>query len=344
MIDWITAHLVTPHTPIPAGRLLALEATGEIKWDRPQAHQVRASHEASLLLSTVTTNRGLALRIDGNPLKFLQGHNLFGSDDFMGLLFGTYTRIAELHPELELPPLEPHPHAYDVDVKRLDITYMFDLGTDIEVQQYIDAIAARSRSRVATGVFSHGTLYFQKNSRRWAFKRYAKGPEFRKRLPEHMTAEALTELQQYSCGKLREELTLRALELDRVPEELHAVTPMQLFERYRGRLVTTANVDVPSAVLAKLPRPTRAVYYDWRNGHNIKADLPKNTFYRHRRALLAALNVDISAPAPDHAPGNVVNFVRTLEPKLCTEVPPFALGTELYYDPSMQLRQMKLIG
>lgn len=344
MIDWITAHLVTPHTPIPAGRLLSLEATGEIKWDRPQARQIRATHEASVLLSTVSTKHGNALRIDGNPLKFLQGHNLFGSDDYMGLLFGMYVRIAQLHPELELPELQPFPYEYQVDIKRLDITYMFDLGTDYDVQQYIDAIAARSRSRVATGVFSHGTLYWQKNSRRWSRKLYAKGPEFAKRLPQHMEQSTVAQLFLYATGKLRDELTLRALELDRVPEELHAVSPMQLFERYRGRIVTTANLDVPNDVLARLPRPTRAVYYDWRNGHNIKADLPKNTFYRHRRALLSALNIDISAPAPDTAPSNVVNFVRTLEPKLCTEVPPFAVGTELYYDPASQLRQLKLIG
>lgn len=350
MIDWITAHLVIPHDPIPAGRIMKIEPTGELVWERPQARQVHAghasrpSHDPSILLSTVTTKNGQALRIDGNPLKFLQGHNLFGSDDFAGLLFGMYQRITNFHPELALPPLQLHPHVYDIDWRRLDITYMFDVGTDADVQQYISSIAPRSRSRSSSALLDNTTLYWQKYSRRWAFKMYPKGPEFRKFTPQHFDEETLMMLGVYALGKLRQELTLRALELDRIPEDIHAINPQEVFARYRGRIVTTANVDVPNEALALLSRATRATYYDWRNGHNVKADLPKNTFYRHRRELLKALNVDISAPTPDVSPGTVVNFVRTLEPRLCTEVPEFAKGSPLYFDPAAQLRQLKLVG
>lgn len=342
MIDWLTVHLVVPHTPIPAGHFIEIDHTGELKFDRPKALGIRGTHETTILLSTVSTAKGNAIRIDGNPLKFLQGHNLFGTDDWLGLLYGMYDLISVLNPTLHLPSLDDS-EPFDLDLRRVDITYMFDLGHDDLVQHYIDQRAVRSRSRAAAGQMSHGTLYHQKNSRYWAWKTYAKGPEFIKRLPQTLEPEQLGNLAMFVQGKLREELTLRARELDRIPAPLHSLVPFELFCLYRGKIVTTTNVEVPHDRLAKLPRSVRATYYDWLHGMNVKKTLSHQTFYRHRRLLLAAVKVDISAPRADAEP-DVRYEPALLEPKLNVTIPEWAKGTPLYYDPASRRRQLKLIA
>ncbi|EDM6246741.1 hypothetical protein CUL14_23580, partial [Salmonella enterica subsp. enterica serovar Typhimurium] len=109
MIDWITAIVPCFHvTPLSGGRITKTSASGEIEWESLSAISVVGSHDSSLRLKTHSINEhghGTHIYFDGNPVKFLQGHNLFGTDNLIPLLCCVLKKITSI-PELGLNPTD----------------------------------------------------------------------------------------------------------------------------------------------------------------------------------------------------------------------------------------------
>jgi II/X family phage/plasmid replication protein len=59
--------------------------------------------------------------------------------------------------------------------------------------------------------------------------------------------------------------------------------------------------------------------------------LPLRTFYRYRKELLRH-GIDINVRQPSK-PDNVVSLVRVLQPQAIAQVPEWAQGTPLYFEP-----------
>ena len=80
MIDWITAIVPCFHEkPLDSGRITKINSSGEVEWESLTAISVVGSHDSSLRLKTHSVNdfgNGTHIYFDGNPVKFLQGHNL----------------------------------------------------------------------------------------------------------------------------------------------------------------------------------------------------------------------------------------------------------------------------
>jgi hypothetical protein len=68
MIDWGLVLFPIIHHPINSGEVFSVDPDGEVEWRSPK--RVQATH----------------LWVNGNPSKFLQGHNVFGSDDIVALM------------------------------------------------------------------------------------------------------------------------------------------------------------------------------------------------------------------------------------------------------------------
>jgi II/X family phage/plasmid replication protein len=77
-------------------------------------------------------------------------------------------------------------------------------------------------------------------------------------------------------------------------------------------------------------------YRSWLQGEDLRALLPKNTFYRYRTELLKH-GIDLSTPPRKAEVSNVIPLWRYLvaEP---VGVPEWAKGTPLYFDPSQYLK------
>lgn len=342
MIDWITAHIVTDHPIIPVGKVLSISPDGEEEWSVDKHLPVSGSFESRIMLKTVHTKLGPAVRLHGNPVKFLQGHNLFGSSNIMGLLGQAYRRIQSLQPELQLPDLGID---VDIDITRIDIARMYKMQCSKDVQRYIHHMAKTSRSRCGTGQFAGDTLYFQKRSKRWAVKMYDKEREIQKhKIP--LEIQSKMDLSEYADSTLRIEVTLRKKELDTMSDEkfnLLMTNPDAIFDEYYGRLTMTENVKVPNEKLRDLSPAIRAIYYDWLHGENPKATMKRPTFYKYRRHLLDNLGVDISVPCQD--PEIIQEQEKeTLKPVPIPSnfVPDFARGTSLYADPDSHQQQLRL--
>ena len=93
--DGVTARIPCGHaSSVTGGRICAISPHGEVEWSVDKRMPIPGSHESTL--STRSREGSDLLEIDGNPAKWLQGHNLFGSDNLVGLLNEVMIRLEQV--------------------------------------------------------------------------------------------------------------------------------------------------------------------------------------------------------------------------------------------------------
>lgn len=319
MIDWVTAKLPCTHIPLNAGCVLKVAASGDIEWQTPCRLSVAGSYEATIQVKSGGGDgegRATELIFHGNPSKFLQGHNLFGSDDLLALMIDAYDRLIAY---LGLTPTEADWQAVragQYEISRIDYNRSFELPTRGDVHAWLRAAEFKSKTRHGRPSMTGGTLYFGKNSRRWSLKFYCKGEEIS--APKHRLPEQLQhpELIQWADNKLRAELTLRTTELlDLDLRTAKKLTP-NLLERVFGEYLRTLEMNeqiaLSSEELHKLPQRLRSTYILWNSGEDLRHTLSRPTYYRHRHDLLE-YGIDIALRKETMDRSNVVPLVRVLE-------------------------------
>ena len=323
MIDWISATITAPRelsAIYDSGRNLKLSPDGEIIRESRSPLDVYDEDPSSSRHFRVFIPDQRTLYLSGNPVKLLQGHNLFGSDDVNGLYLhaGCFIR--------KNVGLFPSPESYDSceftkpHYSRLDLTRSYRFDTQTEVKEFIRHTAGTARSRHgAAQLFGSETAYFGKNSRRWSLKIYDKHEELMKNTPKFVKGIRKIlpcledELVEWSNGILRLELCLRGQELKAVNQQIaNDISPdwPGIWESYFQRIQFNENATMTTQIplLLDALKPTqRHVYESWKDGKDLRAIYPKNTFYRHRRSILAALGVDIATP-----PGQEGHEVRSI--------------------------------
>ena len=345
MIDWITAKIPFFYPGIISdGEVVSVTRDGEVEYAVIKRLSVRGSYDGAITLRTVEVDADgntILAELSGNPVKFLQGHNLFGSDDLLNLVAETVLRVSEI---LEAPQPD---HVFkmvrmgDYTLSRVDINRMFALGSRAEVLAYLYTMSTSTRTRSQGPVTKGHTVYLNKDSRRWTFKFYSKGQEAAlKRNRKQGTLDLPENLKEWVDSMLRAELTLKSNELREL--SLHAafnwraVEAFDLFAHYAERIEMSAQKPISdlSELMQKLnPKAAVSSYQLWADGHDVRQMLPKNTFYRHRRALLEH-GIDISMPAPsrDEKQPEAVPLCKTLELKPAT-LPHWVPGTEYLFEP-----------
>lgn len=348
MIDWLTFSLPYSHSdPISDGSVFSVSSDGSIDWETAKRLQVRGSYESNIHIKTdkksynPETKQYEFIHVDGNPSKWLQGHNLFGSDDLHGLAVEVglkLYRLLSLTPSIEDINLLK---SGSIPLHRVDINYSFSLPNQAKVLQFIHAmeIQAHLRHRGA-GIMKGKTLYFGQKSRRWSLKMYSKGHEINSKKKGHQlptNLSLLKSLKDWADDKLRIELTLRSLQLKDTYLETASKwgdnTALETFKTYLESLEMSTQKDLTSDALADLPTRLKPVYKLWQSGEDLRSIYPKNTFYRHRRALLE-YDIDIAVIQPSKKEtSNVIPFIEVLKAVQVSGVPDWAEGTPLYFEP-----------
>lgn len=336
MIDWIRATLPLLHLPLNAGQVVSLDQDGEVEWQSPKRVQATGSFDKRISLRSVGADgQGQAthLKISGNPSKFLQGHNVFGSDDVLSLMSDTYKVICQqfnLVPT-DLDRLMVEKGAYALS--SVDINYSFQLPTRDDVKSFIRAMEFKAKTRHGRPTTKGGTLYFGKSSERWAIKLYCKAEEIQSKtgqIPEPLTNKGI---ETWAENKLRVELRLLSKELEKLDIQ-HAcqLTPelvKQTFNDYLGKIQMTEQVKLSSQVTSKLPTHLVSTYTLWSEGHDIRQMLPKATYYRQRKALMQlGINIDL-APC-QKATTNVIPMFRIVE-AVPVSIPQWAFDKKLIH-------------
>lgn len=337
MIDWLTLRAAID-VPINAGHVCSFTADGEIEWHTPKRLQLEGSHSATITVRRFPYDN--SLEISGNPAKFLQGHNLFGTDDLPGLsrafVLAVVARLGHRLSPAELQSI----NAGQVTLTRIDCTQSWDFDSLPRALNVIRSLASQGyfAYRGRGSMTREGTVYWNQRSRRLAGKAYAKGHE----LQAHKLPLDLAErdrLTDFAQGLVRFEFTLRSMYLKR--KGLHLLqnwgnvgaTPESTHAELMSDLSVTAS-EIPGDDLEQLPNRLRAVYQLWKEGKDVRRFYSRATFYRHRKALLAH-GIDLAAIQPSKADpaSNVIPMRVTLVGRPVS-VPSWAIGTPLYFDPS----------
>lgn len=317
MIDWVSAFLPCTHSPLQSGVVFKLNPDGSVEWSTPCRTEVKGSYDDKITVrSEGADGQGNAthLYFSGNPSKFLQGHNIFGSDDLLLLVEDTYHLVCQV---LNLIPSEADKQSIRAGayrLTRLDINYSFELACRSDVKAWLRAAEFKSKTRHGRPSSKGGSLYWGKNSKRWALKAYSKGEEIVKhRLPDILTNTPLT---LWADNKLRIELVLRSKELVELDLETAkkwtSQTVQSTYNHYIKRLDMNEQIALSDKQLTALPQRLRSTYILWRDGHDLRDTLPKTTYYRHRKELLShGINIDLCEEAVNRS--NIVPLVRILE-------------------------------
>jgi II/X family phage/plasmid replication protein len=347
VIDWVSLVMPFRHQEaITGGHVLSIKPTGEVDWQCSKRATVEGSFSTGLQLRTCTHTADPCthLELSGNPVKFFQGHNLWGTDDAAALAVATIRAVAALlrlpvHPDDEAAWL-----AGRYQFTRIDVTQSFHLDNLAQVIAWLRSaeqtahLSHRGRGQLVKG----STLYFGKQSRRWSLKLYAKGQEIRAKGHGQESILALPAAVAWAERTLRAELTLRSMELKRqglsmgsdwmhhdgVPSE---VTAQLLRDRFGGMTMTTTT-RLDAETRDSLRPALRAALAAWEAGNDLREIYPRPTFYRHRAALLPH-GIDIATRLPSEAVSNVVPLFKCLE-AVPVGVPDWADGTPLYFEPA----------
>ena len=171
----------TPATMTPSklisGVVMSFDANGANEWIVNKMVSVEGSHSSIIQIKSIDNHN---IWVSGNPSKFLQGHNIFGTDD-LSYLMGRFFDELLKHEELGLRPTSMEYEkiqAGDYFATRIDFNLSWHLKDKDAVLSWLRSAAqcANLRHRGA-GQFTGDTLYFGKHSRFWALKCYSKGHE-----------------------------------------------------------------------------------------------------------------------------------------------------------------------
>jgi II/X family phage/plasmid replication protein len=348
MIDWLTfvaplAHTAGEGGPFYAGEVISTipDPTAEgglsIEWETWKRLRVVGSYSSAVQVKSTTDYLGNpAILVSGNPAKWFQGHNIFGSNDLPGLVLEMLHRICAARgitpssADLELWALGL------IKLHRVDDTESYQLGNLARVRSALRSMDATANLKHrGRGHYLGDSLLFGKGSRRWSLQFYAKGSEIElHKLPLDLAESSLTD---YAQGLLRAEVRMHSLQL--VAEHLEFVaywgdnTASELHRRLiDGLQIAEANmIDAPN--LEGLSPRIRAAYQLWSDGHDLRALYPRNTFYRYRRELLEQ-GIDVAVKQERTGPdlSNVVP-IRVVLNAYPARVPEWAIGTPLYFEP-----------
>lgn len=348
MIDWLTfvaplAHQTGIGGPFFAGEVMATipDPTHPDGWMPDWVVQKRkaleGSHSSVIQIQSTTDEHGTpAIWVSGNPAKWFQGHNIFGSNDLPGLVREMLHRICA--------SVGITPSANDlalwaagmIKLTRADVTESYWLQTLPRVLNALRSLDSMARLKHrGRGHFKGDSLTFGKGSRRWSLTLYAKGAEIAvHKLPLDLAESSLT---QHAQGLLRSEVRLLSLQL--VQEQLEYVyrwgdnTASELHHRLMSGLEIAEATMIDSPTMEGLPGRLQLAYEAWKAGKDLRATLARNTFYRYRNELLKH-GIDIAVkqerPGPDLS--NVVQL-RTVLHAHQVGTPDWAVGTPLYFEP-----------
>ena len=319
MIDWVSAKIICNHDPnkLSEGLVASLDRDGNTEWLVHKKVTVEGSYSTKIQIQSLTDTQ---IYISGNPTKFLQGHNLFGSNDLVSIMWKFFDELLKRE-ELGLCP-DPFQYANIKDghyeLSRVDVNETWHLNNQKDVLAWIRSVGetAYLKHRGA-GQFSGDTAYFGKNSRRWALKCYSKGLEIQKKDRRLAPELDIPEMREYAHKALRIEGVTRQLELKR--RDLHIAsnwdidTAEELLLEYISKLEMSDVYMLKDDVLDSLPPRLRLTYQAWLNGDDLKSVLPRPTFYRYRKQILE-YGIDISTKSPKEK-NNVIPLIRVLEAK-----------------------------
>ena len=317
MIDWVTAKLPCDNN-LRSGCVAKLDADGNVEWLSESWLPVTGSHEMNFMIKSLTPQ---TIQVSGNPAKWLQGHNLFGTNDIQALMAAFFSQLYEVMADEGLSPTIEQLDAITdgkYDMSRVDINETWHLKSQYDVKAWIRAAGEKmSMPYRGKGVFSGDTLYFGKGSKYFFLKCYSKGDEINSKKSNFPDSLRTPQMLEYADRALRLELVLCSKALREwglsQPCNWTVDKPKMLLLQVVRSLDMSNNFKLSDEILDSLPRKLRTYYKLWLYGEDLRQDMTRPTFYRVRKQL-KAYDIDIALVRDvDKVADNVIPLIRVLE-------------------------------
>ena len=290
-----------------------------IEYDIANRLSVKGSHDASI---TIRSHTDGMVEISGNPAKFLQGHNVFGTNDLKYLVAKMIDKLCMMD-KLELKPTDVE---YDniqqgiYHLSRVDVNEHFAFPSAQVARAWLRAAGNSANMKFrGAGLFKEGTLYFE--GKRYIPKIYFKYDEINSKDKSHRLPDELLqipELIEYAEKSLRFEIKILSTQLKDWMLHLGCnwdvdTATMLINDQFISKLQLSANMAIDSEVLQSLPKNLRLTYTAWANGEDLRQVLSRPTFYRYRTRLME-YGIDISIVKDiEKEQSNIVPMIRYLE-------------------------------
>jgi II/X family phage/plasmid replication protein len=325
MIDWLNMELPLKHDALEAGRIVKYDIFDDEEWSIEDKIKFQGSFDSSIQLKSSwkyeedkeTGEPADTLLVYGNPTKFLQGHNIDGTEDIILLARKTYEFIALHYPNLYNDFTLSKINKGEFKITRIDINKMFDLMNNDNVENWLYEAQFHCKSRSGRATSNNGTVYLQKGSTLWSISMYNKYQEICKKTKSHKLniedEETKNKLTEYVKGKLRIELRLLSKQLIR--ENLSLAKDLNreidnLYKKFFERIEMNGQIILNEDDIENLDTATQKVYYMYQQGVDIKTVFKKSQYYKHR-AELKKHGIDIALPVKKEQ-SNIFPMVKIL--------------------------------
>lgn len=324
MIDWVTGKFWITHNPevLRSGqsiRTKIVDGVETIEYDIANRLSVKGSHDATITIRSHTDN---TVEISGNPAKFLQGHNVFGTNDLKYLVAKMIDKLCMID-ELELKPTDveyENIQQGNYHLSRVDVNEHFAFPSAQVARAWLRAAGNSANMKFrGAGLFKEGTLYFE--GKRYIPKIYFKYDEINSKDKSHRLPDELLqipELIEYAEKSLRFEIKILSTQLKDWYLHLGCnwdadTATMLINDQFISKLQLSANMPIENEVIESLPKNLRLTYTAWINGEDLRQVLSRPTFYRYRTRLME-YGIDISIVKDiEKEQSNVVPMIRYLE-------------------------------
>lgn len=324
MIDWVTGKFWITHNPdvLRSGqsiRTKIVDGVERIEYDIANRLSVKGSHDATITIRSHTDN---TVEISGNPAKFLQGHNVFGTNDLKYLVAKMIDKLCMMD-ELELKPTDVEYENIQQGIyhlSRVDVNEHFAFPSAQVARAWLRAAGNSANMKFrGAGLFKEGTLYFE--GKRYIPKIYFKYDEINSKDKSHRLPDELLqipELIEYAEKSLRFEIKILSTQLKDWMLHLGCnwdadTATMLINDQFISKLQLSANMPIENEVIESLPKNLRLTYTAWVNGEDLRQVLSRPTFYRYRTRLME-YGIDISIVKDiEKEQSNVVPMIRYLE-------------------------------
>lgn len=324
MIDWVTGKFWITHNPevLRSGqsiRTKIVDGVETIEYDIANRLSVKGSHDASI---TIRSHTDGMVEISGNPAKFLQGHNVFGTNDLKYLVAKMIDKLCMID-ELELKPTDieyENIQEGKYHLSRVDVNEHFAFPSAQVARAWLRAAGNSANMKFrGAGLFKEGTLYFE--GKRYIPKIYFKYDEINSKDKSHRLPDELLqipELIEYAEKSLRFEIKILSTQLKDWMLHLGCnwdayTATMLINDQFISKLQLSANMPIENEVIQSLPKNLRLTYTAWVNGEDLRQVLSRPTFYRYRTRLME-YGIDISIVKDiEKEQSNVVPMIRYLE-------------------------------
>ena len=355
MIDWFTALIPCRENPLKSDKIFKVKSSGEVVYEIDCSTTVESSFSDKVTVRCISRapisdgqkfNSSLRasrkdhikdalefpfiLRIDGNPSKWFQGHNVDGVFE-LSLVTDFLVNVCTV---ININDNDVYRRIIlgDFSVSRIDVTFSYALRDLRDVQEWIRAAGQCFHSRyqgvklygsstLMVGITGDGQTQVNdgklKGSRRSILKIYAKGTEVK--LKDFITKYGVSigqKLYDYCQSLLRVECCFRSMFLKSLGlvkfSDFSEGALMEMFLKKRDSLELPENVELLPNEMKSLKARQLGVYELWLTGVDLRNRFAKQTLSRYAKEF-KAFGVNLYAPPRNVKLNNVIPMFKVLE-------------------------------